>query len=341
MDIPKIKDLARPEQHHIRNILITLLITFSMLCFPSISIAQKTIVVIPKATILHYWKNVCAGAHAAVKNTDVDLIGRGSRIEEKLDAQTHLLEFYTDKKVDAIVLAPVDKERLNPYIEKAAKAGIKVVIIDSPVTTKAPHAYIATENYKSGQTGAELLIEDVIDKGPLLLIGHSPDNGASYLREQGFIDKINELAPGRSIIRLHMSSGSEREVRIAVKKILDTIPTIAGIFAVNEPTSDGVLHVLNNHSYQAIPFVAYDYNQYLLQGVREGKVKALITQKPYAIGFFGVRAALDLLAGKETPKTMYSPVTIITPENIEISLSLKCLREIKENEKEDCAICFN
>ncbi|WP_419780647.1 substrate-binding domain-containing protein [Maridesulfovibrio sp.] len=341
MYVSKIKYINRAAQQFSRKPAIALLLIIYILCFPCASQAQKTVVFIPKATILHYWKIVCTGAHAAIQNTDVNLIWRGSRVEEKLDAQKHLLEFYTDKKVDAIILAPADKERLNPYIEKAVETGIKVVIIDSPVTTKAPHAYIATGNYESGQSGAELLIKDVSKKGPLLLIGHRPDNGASYLREQGFIDRINELSPGRSIIRLHMTGGSERETRITVGEILDSIPGIAGIFSVNEPTSDGVLHVLNNHPDKDIPFVAFDYNQHLLQGIKEGKVNALITQKPYAMGFFGVRAALDLLDGKKIPKIMYSPVTIITPKNVEVSMNLKCLRKIKQSEKEHCAICFN
>ncbi len=324
-----------------RYLLTAILLTFYMLCYPTTSNAQKTVVVIPKATIMHFWKIICLGAHKAVQGEDVNLIWRGPRVENKADAQIHLLKFYTEKKVDAIVIAPSDKERLNPYLEKAVKAGIKVVIIDSPVTSKAPHAYIATDNYKSGTIGAELLAKKVSQKGPLLLIGHKPENGASYLREQGFINRINELIPGRSIIRMHMKDGSERETRIVVEEILTAMPSIAGIFSVNEPTSDGVLHVLKKHADIKIPFVAFDYNKNLEKGVKEGKICALITQKPYTMGFLGVKTAMDLLSGKKVIKKMESPVTVITSENMDRSDIITGLHKMTVKERSDCPICFN
>ncbi|NDV25199.1 substrate-binding domain-containing protein [Desulfovibrio sp. JC010] len=312
-----------------------------LLCSPAIGHAQKTIVVIPKATILNFWKILCVGAHDAIKGQDINLIWRGPRVENKSKAQQHLLKFYTDKKVEAIVIAPADKEKLNQDIEEAVQAGIKVVIIDSPVTTTAPQTYIATDNYKAGELGAQMLAGKIKSTGPILLIGHTPENGASFLREKGFIDRINELLPGQSVIRLHMENGSERETRIAAGEILNALPSIAGIFAVNEPTSDGVLHVLSKHPDISIPFIAFDNNKNLVQGIKDGKVSGLIAQKPYALGFFGVNAAIDLIDGKKVGRTMESPVTVITQDNVNISSTLKCLQKMTEREKAVCPICFN
>ncbi|NDV21406.1 substrate-binding domain-containing protein [Desulfovibrio sp. JC022] len=313
-----------------------------MLCSPCASHAQKTIVAIPKATILNFWKIVCTGAHEAAKGQDINLIWRGPRVENKSKAQQYLLEYYTEQNVDAIVIAPADKTALNKHIDKAVDAGIIVVVIDSPTTTDSPHSYIATNNYKAGEQGAELLLQNVTTKGPLLLIGHAATNGATFLRENGFINKTSELSPGRTIIRLHIKDGSERATRIATEEILKTMPNIAGIFAVNEPTSDGMLNILEKQVELNIPFVGFDYNKRLLQGIKENKIQALITQKPYAMGYFGVKAAIDLLNGKKNPKQMESPTTtIITKDNLELSLSLRCLRKLSEEEKSNCPICFN
>ncbi|GEM_PF-1028238 len=321
------------------KLLAIVIIAACLLINPGVGLAEQTVVVIPKATILHFWKMVCTGAHDAIKNTDTKLIWRGPRVQNKSQAQQHLLQFYTEKKVDAIVLAPTDMKKLNPYIEKAVKAGIAIVIIDSPVTSNAPHTYIATDNYKSGEIGATLLSREIKRKGPVLLVGHTEKDGASFLRGQGFIDKMNKLRPGRSIIRIDMEDGSERETRIAVDEILSSVPSIAGIFSVDEPISEGVYHVLSTQSLD-IPFIAFDYNNHLIQGLKDGRIKALITQEPYTIGFFGVRAAISLLAGKKVKKRV-CPVTIITPNNISRSSILKRQQKTPLKEKESCPICFN
>ncbi|GKT29124.1 substrate-binding domain-containing protein, partial [Aduncisulcus paluster] len=189
-------------------------------------------------------------------------------------AQQHLLEYYIEQKVDAIVLAPMDRKTLNPYLEKASKAGIKIVIVDSPVTTDSIDCFIATDNYKAGAMGAELMVSKLNSAGPILVVGHSPDNG------------------------------SERETRISTEEILKNTPCIAGVFTTNEATSDGVLHVMQDRNGTHIPFIAFDYNQKLLEGVRNKQIEALITQRPYALGFFGVRSAIELLNGKKVSKQM-------------------------------------
>ncbi|HAS87710.1 MAG TPA: sugar ABC transporter substrate-binding protein [Desulfovibrio sp.] len=312
-----------------------------MVCSPCASYAQKTIVAIPKATILNFWRIVCLGAHQAVDTPDIKLIWRGSRVENKPEAQQHLLEYYIAHNVDAIVLAPTNLKELNPYIEKATKAGIKVVLMGSPATTDSYDSYIATDNYKAGEIAAELLFKRLTKPGPVLIIGNSLNNGSCALRTQGFIDKMQKISPGRSIISIHMRDGSEREARMATEELMINNPDLTGIFAVSESTTDGALHTLTNHDESRIPFIGFDYNRKLIEAVRDGKIDALITQRPYAMGFFGVRAAMDLLNGKEVPRNMESPVTVLTHENFENAMSLRCLSRITDIEKADCPICFN
>ena len=323
-----------------RAAIILLLVTY-IVYNPCASHAQKTIVAIPKATILNFWRIVCVGAHQAVDDPEVKLIWRGSRVENKPEAQQHLLEYYIAHDVDAIVLAPTNLTELNPYIDKANKAGIKIVLIDSPATTERYDSFIATNNYKAGEIAAGLLFKKLTKPGPVLIISNPPDNGSCALREQGFIDKMQDLSPGRSIIRTHMRDGSEREARKATEELIINNPDLTGVFAVSEATTGGALHTLTNHVESRVPFIGFDYNPKLIKAVRDGKIDALVTQRPYAMGFFGVRAAMDLLNGKEVPRNMESPVTVLTRKNFETAITLRCLRKIPDMEKSDCPICFN
>lgn len=302
---------------------------------------QYTIAVIPKATLMHYWKIVCVGAHAAIRDSNATIIWRGPRVENKLSAQQYLVKFYADKKVDAIVIAPTHKDKLNESIKNAVSAGIKVVIIDSLVTGGNAHCSIATDNYKAGRLGAELLLDRIKKKGPILLMGNTPDSSSISRREQGFIDTLNELSPGRTVIRVNILEGTRKESELAARDILTTTPSIAGIFAVNEVSSEGVLRILDKKKISGKTFIGFDFSQKLLAGLESGKIDALITQKPFALGYTGVRTALELLKGQKVVRKMESPVKVITKENYHFTKHLRCLRDFTEEEKKECPMCFN
>lgn len=323
------------------KLMFTILITLFLTCSPAKAEPPKTIVVIPKSTLLHFWKIVCTGAAAATNDRDVKLIWRGPRVENKVDAQKHLMNFYIDKKVDAIVIAPTHRSKLNTSIEKAVQAGIKVVVIDSIATTNAKHSFVGTDNYKAGKLGAKILLERTTQKGPLLLMGNVPQSSSISAREQGFIDEVNNIAPGRTIVKINLNEGTRREAQLVAEDILQCSKKLSGIFAVNEVSSEGVLHALRKKTSIDIPFVGIDYSHRLIEGIKDGIVDALITQKPYAIGYFGVRTAIDLLNGIKTPKVMESPVKIITKENIQFAKTLRCLKEFTVEEKKECPMCFN
>ena len=327
---------------HIFAMSTVIIFTFTFLSInKAIAEPRHTIAVIPKATLLHYWKIVCVGAHVATADSDVKIIWRGPRVENKVDAQKHLIDFYIDKRVDAIVIAPTHKEKLNKNIEKAVSKGIKVVIIDSLTSSEAPHSSITTDNYKAGKTGAKLLLNKITKKGPVILMGNTPDSSSIARRELGFIDAVNELSPGTTVIRVDMLEGTRKEAELSAQAILKNTPNVAGVFAVNEVSSEGVLRTLEKLKLHDIAFVGFDYSKKLVAGIQSGKVDALITQKPFAMGYIGVRTAMELLEGKTVSKQMESPIKIITADNINFLSHLRCLREFSEKEKTECPLCFN
>lgn len=330
---------------YIKNPITKLILTIFLILFcissPAKADPPKVIVAIPKSTLLHFWKIVCTGVYAATKDNNVKIIWRGPRVENKIDAQIHLMNFYINRKVDAIIIAPTHHSKLNESIEKAVQAGIKVVVIDSIATTESKHSFVGTNNYKAGKLGAKLLLERTTEKGPLLLMGNVPQSSSILAREQGFIDEVNSLQPGRTIVRIDLTEGTRREAQFAAEDILRCSNGLAGIFSVNEVSSEGILYALKKHKSINIPFIGFDYSKQLIAGIKEGKIDALITQKPYAIGYFGAKTALSLLNGEKVDKEMESPVKVITKDNIQFADTLRCLKKITPKGKSECPMCFN
>src|SRR5687768_2249295 len=116
----------------------------------SASAAGKTlkIAVIPKGTSHEFWKSVHAGAvkaqeELAKEGTRVDVIWKGPLREDDRDQQIQVVENFVARRIDGIVLAPLDNRALVAPVEAATQSRIPVVIIDSALKSELPTSYIA------------------------------------------------------------------------------------------------------------------------------------------------------------------------------------------------------
>src|SRR5579864_1679368 len=93
--------------------------------------------VIVKTVASDYWQIVLHAAQKAAAQMGVQGLNfTGSRIgEQDYAGEIALLEDAIAKKPDYVVFAASDKTAMNATIEKAYNAGIKVILIDSAVTT--------------------------------------------------------------------------------------------------------------------------------------------------------------------------------------------------------------
>src|SRR5665213_67017 len=95
-----------------------------------------TIAVIPKGTTHEFWKSIHAGAvkaqqELAAKGVQVEIIWKGPLREDDRDQQIQVVENFTSRKVNGIVLAPLDSQALANPVASAVQASIPLIIINS------------------------------------------------------------------------------------------------------------------------------------------------------------------------------------------------------------------
>src|SRR5947209_769973 len=94
--------------------------------------AKLRIAVIPKGTTHAFWQAIHAGALKAAKERgNATVLWNGPPQEDQRQEQQNIVERYTAERVDAIVLAPCDRQTLVAPVEAALQKDIPVVIIDS------------------------------------------------------------------------------------------------------------------------------------------------------------------------------------------------------------------
>ena len=119
------------------------------------------IAVIPKGTTHEFWKSVHAGADRAAREAgNVEIYWKGPLHENDAEGQINVVQEFITKKVDGIVLAPLDSQALIAPVQDAQQQGIPTVIFDSGLADESVIvSYVATDNYHGGALAARRLAE--------------------------------------------------------------------------------------------------------------------------------------------------------------------------------------
>ena len=87
--------------------------------------------VIPKGTTHEFWKSVHYGAVQAGDEFGAEILWQGPLLEQDREGQITVVQNFITRRVDGIVLAPIDSQALVAPVKEAAEEGIPVVIFDS------------------------------------------------------------------------------------------------------------------------------------------------------------------------------------------------------------------
>jgi ribose transport system substrate-binding protein len=290
------------------------------LAFSSQSEEKKKfkIAVIPKGTTHSFWKAVHAGALKAGKKFNVEIIWQGPLKEDNRAEQIKVVQNFTSRGINAIVLAPLDDRALVRPVKNATNRDIEVVIIDSGLKYDGYVSFVATDNYKAGKLCGKKMAELLNKKGKVLMLPYMAGSRSTMEREKGFIDGLKENAPKITILSEDQYAGATAERAFQTAQNLLTKYSYAdGIFCSNESTTFGMLRAVQTRGLTGKKkFVGFDASEALVNGLKKGVIDALAVQNPFQMGYKGVKAAVDALNDKKVSRRIDTGVVIISKENI-------------------------
>lgn len=291
------------------------------------------IAVLPKGLVHQFWLTVNAGAEAAGKDFNAEIIWKGPEKETDVAKQIGIVEDMISREVDAIVMAACDENALVGVLKKAADAGIPIVTIDSGVKSDVPITFVATDNIKGAQMAADELARLIGEEGEVGLIPFVAGAATSEMREQGFLEGLQRY-PRIELAAKQYSQSDVAKGMAVTEDMMTANPNLKGIFAANESGAMGAAQALNvADKAGTIKLVAFDASDEEIAALRKGAIQALIVQNPFRMGYEGVKAAVDRLQGKPVEKRIDTGVTVVTIENLdtpEIQRLLNPLRDAEE-----------
>ncbi len=290
---------------------------------------QKLVIaVIPKGVSHFFWQSVHAGAQAAAKEANVEIVWKGPAQETDYTGQINMVEDAINRRVDGIVLAPSHRDSLVPVVERAQNSGIPVTIFDSGIGTERYVSYVATDNLQGGSIAAERLAEKLGGKGRIAILGVKAGSVSTDEREEGFQETIKSKYPEIQIVAFQYGDADRSKSLDRAADILTANPDLNGFFASNESSTVGVVQAIKQKGLAGkVVLVGFDSSPNLIDDLRAGAIDSLVLQNPYKMGYEAVKTMVARLNGETPPRIVDTGVVLLTKDNLDSDEMQQLLKE--------------
>jgi fructose transport system substrate-binding protein len=217
-----------------------------------------TVGLITKTETNPFFVKMREGAEAKAKELGVKLIACAGKFDGDNDGQVACIENQISAGSKGFAIVPSDSKAIVPTIQKARDAGLKVIVLDTPLDPMdAADATFATDNRKAGmligQWAAGTLGDKAKDAVIVALDLATNQPTVDYLRDQGFMqgfgidvkdpNHIGDEDDSR-ICDHELSSGDQEKGRTAMENALQKCPDVNVVYTINEPAAAGAWEAL-------------------------------------------------------------------------------------------------
>ncbi len=270
---------------------------------------------------------------AEAKKKGIDL--RVQVTDNDASKQVAQCENLISQGIKVLILAPHDASSASVIIDKASKAGIKVVsydrlVLDSPLD----YYYLSFDNVKVGELQGDFITKKVAKGSYIVLAGSPTDNNAKLFRE-GAMKYIGPLAQ-KGDIKVVMDQFVKDWQPSEAQKLCEQALTANGnkvdaVLAPNDGTAGGCIQALAAQGLAGkVPITGQDAELSGAIRVVQGTQSMTVFKDTRQLGMKAIEMALDLAQGKpidtqgkavfnnkkDVPSVLLTPY-VVTKENLD------------------------
>ncbi len=241
---------------------------------------------------LPYWERQRSGYMESARGMKVkaEFIGPDSYDP---NAELEAFQKAVASRPSGILVSPARPELFQDAINAAVQAGIPVICVDSDSPGSQRLMFIGTNNYRAGLESGEQIAELMHGHGSLVLIT-IPGQYNLDERARGVQDALKK-SPSIHISNIVNDSGVSQLAADNLSMLLQNRAPIDAILCLEASGGPGAAKALDSVGMAGkIPLVAMDANPETLDWISKGVIYATVAQKPYSMGFYGLRMLDDL-----------------------------------------------
>jgi ribose transport system substrate-binding protein len=284
--------------------------------------------------MLPYWQTVANGFNKAAAQYNVTARVVGPQSYDPL-GELDALQQAVRAKPAGILISVSDVSVLQREIDSAVKEGIPVITIDSDAFISRRLYFIGTNNLEAGRLGGNRLLEKLGSKGRVVFFT-IPGQPNLEERLRGFKEILN-LQPGIKIVDIVDVKGDARTAFDKAQPYLTlTGPQKIDAFVCLEAVGGKpVADAIKRANLYDRELIAWDTDPGTLDAIKDGTIDATIAQKPYTMGYFGLKLLYEVFhapppqLNKDFRSDFYSPypvfidtgTTLVDRSNVDLYLS--------------------
>ena len=258
-----------------------------------------------------FFKDLEEGLQTEAAKNGYELIITAGEFD--LGKQSAQIEDFITRKVDAIIVCPVDSRGIGSAIKKANEAKIPVFTADIASLEGDIVCHVASDNVAGGTLAGEYLAKVLNGKGKVAIIGQ-PTVTSVLDRVAGFKNALSKF-PDIQIVADVNGEGVRDKAMQASADVLQAHPDLDGIFGINDDSALGALDAVQQFNRTSISIIGYDATPPAVDAISKGtSLKADVVQFPKKIGSTTIMKIQEYFSGAELPKVVPVEVGIVDKE---------------------------
>ena len=225
--------------------------------------------------------------------------------------QTELMNREIKNKADAIIIAPVDYEKMAEPIENAMKK-VPVILIESKVKSEQVLSSISCDNYNLGVSLGKEMIEMGNKRANIAIVKNNLECSSIKDRYDGFMSVIKDTE--NTITSWEVSGGKQLDYYNQAKKLLedndvDVVVTFdAGILETVADVKKDLSSINKEKTFVEIYGVGSTSK--IISFLEDKVISATAIQNEFNIGYLGVETAVNKINGKNINNNTISSTVI-------------------------------
>lgn len=217
-----------------------------------------------------------------------------------------------NKKIDVLVIWPMDPLSIQPAIQEADAAGIPVIVQDT--TDGGPYASnFQVGNFESAKEAAQLIEDTVGPNAKVVSIEGIPSVGVLDARNRGFAEGAAAL--GQTVLASQVNETNNAD---GARPIIDAWKSrfgseIQAVFAYNDLSALGAASAVTDKFNPVI--IGMNGEAEAVAAVKDGRLLATYNMHPVELGAGLGWGAIELAKGGTLPEKVEYSLTLVTADN--------------------------
>lgn len=227
----------------------------------------------------------------------ISVVTANSDVAKQLDGVNDLIA----KKVDAILISPIDAKALCSAFKKAKAAGVPMMSIARGSACKSQLLHVAMDEKKIGREIADWTVKKIGGKGKIAMIA-GPAGAATFRNLAQGYESVMAKHSGIKIVYKHNVLLTRENGLKQGEDILVAHPDIAAIYGANDELALGAMQAAKAAGKnKSIIITGMNGVPPAVRAVARGNLDLTVALNPVAWGMLGIRTAKRVMAG-DMPK---------------------------------------